>query len=218
MCGWLEKTTFCPKQTRRRKSRMRLIALLSVSTGLMSAADVSPQKLQATKTDRLDFPAGGTLRMPKSIGELTVEGWDEPVVEITTIKSIKVRGDKTPGLDPKELDRIKVTPERKGNEVVITTAFPTFNVLVRPFTGLSNFELEYRIKVPRSAALEIDHRIGEVHIDGMTGDVHATDAMGQITLQLVPGNQYSIDGRSKLGAVDSDVAGQQKKRLKFGHT
>ena len=156
--------------------------------------------------------------MPKCIGELTIEGWDEPVLEITTIKSIKVRGDKPPGIDPKTLDRIEVTPERKGNEVIVRTRFPTFNVLVRPFTGLSDFQLEYRVKVPRTAALDIDNQIGEVHISDVTGDIHATDGMGQITVQVVPGSQYSIDARSKLGSINSDISGEERKRVKFGHT
>src|SRR5215471_11888363 len=45
------------------------------------------------RTDRVAFPPGGTLHLSKSIGELTIEGWDEPAVEITTIKSVKVKGD-----------------------------------------------------------------------------------------------------------------------------
>src|SRR5580704_17744521 len=54
--------------------------LLLASAGLVLADDV-------TKTERFDFPAGGTLRLKNSIGELTVEGWDQPGIEITTIKS-----------------------------------------------------------------------------------------------------------------------------------
>ncbi|MBV8847396.1 MAG: hypothetical protein JO307_31690 [Bryobacterales bacterium] len=196
----------------------RFIFFTMVVSGVLLMPEMRAQDLQRTHTDRLDFPAGGTLRMPKCIGDVTVEGWDEPVLEITTVKSIKVRGDKTPGIDPKKLDRIEVTPERKGNDVIVRTKFPKFNVLVRPFTGLSDFELEYRIKAPRTAALEIGNQIGEVHINEMTGDIHATDRMGQITVQVVPGSRYSVDARSKLGSIYSDVSGREKKRLKFGHT
>ncbi len=42
-----------------------------------------------SKTERMDFPAGGTLRFTNSVGVLTVEAWDRPVVEITTIKSTR---------------------------------------------------------------------------------------------------------------------------------
>jgi hypothetical protein len=201
----------------------RLPALLFAATSLLLAqngsSDLSFTKsLSATNTQRLDLPSGGTLRLNKSIGELTVEGWDQPGLEITTIKWIKIKGDKPPKTDPKQLDKIRVTAERKDNDVVVTTEFPKHFTLVRPFTGLSDFELEYRIKAPRNANLAIDHDIGEVHIEGVTGDIHATDGMGQITVALVPGSQYAIDARSKLGAVDSDPGGQEKKRLKFGHT
>jgi hypothetical protein len=52
----------------------------------------------------------------------------------------------------------------------------------------------------------------------MIGDIHATDGMGQITIQVAPGTSYAIDARTKLGSVDSDLGGEEKKRLKFGHT
>ena len=207
-----------------RRSRVRkLPVLLLAATTLLHAEDASrspsfTKRLSATNTQRLDLPEGGTLRLNKSIGELTVEGWDQPGLEITIIKWIKIKGDKAPKLDPQQLDKIRVTAERKDNDVVVTTAFPKHFTLVRPFTGLSDFELEYHIKAPRNANLAIDHDIGEVHIEGVTGDIHATDGMGQITVALIPGSQYAIDARSKLGAVDSDPAGEEKKRLKFGHT
>jgi hypothetical protein len=194
----------------------KLTLLMLAATGLL-AQDES-KKMQATNTQRLDFPAGGTLRLPKSIGELTVQGWDQPVLEITTIKWIKITGDKPPKTDARALDKIRVTAERKGNDVSVTTVFPKHFVMVRPFTGLSDFELEYRIKAPREARVEIDHQIGEVHIEGMSGDIHATDGTGQITVAVLPGTPFAIDARSKLGAVDSDVSGSEKNRLKFGHT
>ena len=172
---------------------------------------------QLTKTENLDFPAAGGLRLEKSIGELTVEGWDQPGVAIAVVKTVKVKGDKPPKAKTEDLGRIRVTAERKDNDIVVTTTFPKHFILARPFAGLSDFELEYRIKAPRAARLAIKHEIGEIHIQGMIGDIHATNGMGQITVAVVPGTEYTVDARSKLGAIDSDAGGELKKGL-FGHT
>jgi hypothetical protein len=187
--------------------------------GSLTLAFLCPALLIAqseARTDRLSFPLGGTLRLSKSIGELTIEGWDERAVEITTIKSVKIKGDSPPAA--KSLDSIRVTAQQQGGDIVVTTEFPKHFTLFRPFTGLSDFELEYRIKAPREARLVIEHEIGEVHIGGMTGDIRATDGMGQITVAVPPGYSYALDTRSKLGSVYSQLQGQERKRLKFGHT
>jgi hypothetical protein len=166
----------------RPKSRLRpkLAALLLLSAGGLFADDV-----------RLDFPSGGTLHLKNSVGELTVEGWDQPGIEITTIKP----------------DRVRVTATPQKDEVVVTTVAP------KHFS-----DMEYRIRVPRNARLVIDHNQGEVHIDGVTGEMHVTDRKGQITVHVPQDGQYAIDARAKLGAIDSDFPGREDRKLKFGHT
>jgi hypothetical protein len=182
---------------------------------VLAAAFLLPLCAQ-TSTQTLDFPTAGTLRFDKSIGELTIEGWDQPRVEITTIKSIKT------GEEPKDgaawLNRVSVTAERRGNEVVVQTAFPKRFVLIRPVHGgMTPVELEYRVKAPREAMLQIDHQSGEIHIQNMTGAVRATDGRGQITILVPEDASYIIDARTRIGAVDSDFPGTERRKLKFGH-
>ena len=50
-----------------------------------------------------------------------------------------------------------------------------------------NFYLDTRIKVPRDVKLVVDHNIGEIHVDGVTGDIRATTRQGLITLRLPAG-------------------------------
>ena len=121
-----------------------------------------------SKTERMDFPSGGTLRLTNSIGVLTVEAWDRPDVEITTIKSTKVAYDaREREKATHELDRVRVTAERRGDELVITTDFPRYRAFPPyPLAGETNFDLEYRIKAPSTARLIADHDVGEVNIDG----------------------------------------------------
>jgi hypothetical protein len=161
------------------------------------------------------------LRFKNSVGELTVEGWDRPDVEIATIKRTKAEyasRDREKG--SRELDRVRIAVERRGDELVITTDFPRHRVLppsslLRPATG---FDLEYHVKAPMNARLAVDHDKGEVHVDNLTSDVHATVLNGGITLHLPQQGVYSIDAKSDFGGVTCDFPGHERRRpWLFGH-
>lgn len=197
----------------------RLIAFAFIgigASGLLLADDAPILQVQVTHTERLDFPSGGVLRLKNSTGNLTLEGWDRPDVEITTIKSTKSYHPGDRATAAKSLDRIRVVTERHGDELAITTKFPKHNLLVRPILGNSAFELEYRIKLPRSARLIIDHDSGNVSIDAVTGDVHVTDHIGQIILHLPEQGHYAFDAKSDMGSVDCDFPGHERETPFWG--
>lgn len=131
---------------------------------------------------------------------------------MTTIKSTKTAVSTKTG-DAKDrdaanklLEKVKITTERKGDELTVSTAFPKHSKLARPFVGFTDFDLEYRIHVPRTARLDVDEYMGEVHIENTTADIRAVEGLGEITVR-VPEGMYAIDARSKIGAVNSDFAG-----------
>jgi hypothetical protein len=197
-----------------------LIALLGMSCQL-SVGDEPRQKVQVVQTERLDFPSGGLLRFENSIGELTVEGWDKPDVEITTIKSTKAL---YPSRDREkaahELDKVRISIERRGEELVVTTDFPRHRGLPppSPLRAATSFELEYYVKASTNTRLAADHDTGEVHVDDLTSDIHVTVLNGGITVHLPQEGQYSIDAKSDFGGVTSDFPGHNKRRRwLFGH-
>ena len=65
-----------------------LSVVFGVSCVLFAGEELR-QKIQVVHTEHADFPAGGLLTLKNSMGDLTIEGWDRPDVEITTIKSTK---------------------------------------------------------------------------------------------------------------------------------
>ena len=92
---------------------MRIVAVMGFGAGCLPGAAGEPkQKVQVTKTERIDFPAGGRPRLTNSIGVLTVEAWDRADVEIAA--------------------------ERHGHKPVVTTdcprrwPFPPPNILEPP--------------------------------------------------------------------------------------
>jgi len=197
---------------------MRIAALIGFGMGCVLAADEPKQKVQVTKTERIDFPAGGTLRFANSIGVLTVEAWDQPGVEITTIKSSRFEYD-APGRQrvAHELESVRVTAERRGDELVVTTdcpehrPFPPPNIL-DPLAKEAGFDLEYRIKAPSTTRVIADHHRGEVNIDGLTGDIQVTLRRGEIMLHLPQEGRYDIHAKSKFGDVNNDFPGEEKRR------
>ena len=200
------------------KAKLILAAIGFETACLLLAADQPKQdepkqKAQVSKTQRIDFPSGGTLRLKNSVGVLTVEAWDRPDVEITTIKSTKAdieAGEREKAM--RDLDRrVNVATERRGDELVVTTNFPRhrpFGVFY-PLSGNTSFDLEYRIKAPASARIAVDHSLGEVNIDSLAGDIQVTLAQGEILLHLPEEQKYSIHAKSAFGNVSSDFSGPE---------
>jgi hypothetical protein len=200
---------------------MCIVAAIGFGTNcLLLAAGEPRQKAQVSKTERIDFPSGGTLRLTNSVGALTVEGWDRPDVEITTIKSTKFAYDsRDRDKAAHDLEKVRVAVERRGNELVVTTYFLRRRAfLPNPPGGETNFDLEYRIKAPSTARLIADHDVGEVNIDSLVGDIDVTLLQGEIMLHLPEEGRYDIHAKSDFGAVNSDFPGQQKhRRWLIGH-
>src|ERR1700692_2041458 len=57
----------------------------------LSGEDGAKQSVQVTNTQWVNFAPGGTIRVNDSFDYLNVEGWDQPEVEITVIKSTERR-------------------------------------------------------------------------------------------------------------------------------
>ena len=204
-----------------------LITLLGA--GCLLAADKPKQPeptqtIEVTKTQTFDFPANGLLRLKHSTGDLTIEAWDQPNVEITTVKTtLNEYPERERATATAELEKVTVTAERHGDELVVTTGYPRhrkfpFSAAIKdaaiklsPIPAVA-FRLEYHISVPRSARLAIDHNIGAVNVDGVTGDIEATLVQGEIMLHLPEDAQYNIDAKSNYGNVNSDFPGEERRR------
>jgi hypothetical protein len=198
----------------------RMLTVLLGIGCLLFADDEVKQKVQVTHTETAALPSGGRLLLKNSIGEVTVEGWDRPDVEIATVKSTKTEvasADREKASH--ELDKVKVSVERQGADLVVATEYPRRRKFspARLLSPGAGFDLEYRIKAPRNAALEVDHASGEVHVTNLTGDIHATVRDGLITLNLPPEGVYDIDAKSGIGAVISDFPGNTQRSRLFGH-
>jgi len=161
-----------------------------------------------TETHTYSLSAKGTIHLENAAGDVTIEAWDQPRVELTVIKSAP---------DPKLLQKISVTAEAGPNALNIAAKYPKYRRIERPFRWTLNFDLQYRIKAPKTARLVIDEYAGQVNVSGMSGEIRARNGNGDIFL-LMPDGNYAIHAHTKIGEIDSDFPGKQRQNaLLFGH-
>jgi hypothetical protein len=171
-----------------------------------------PQSFKVTSTERVKFPPNGTIRISSSYGYLSVDGWDEPQVEVTITKSTD-RFYK-PGRQEeamRRLERIRVVTERRSEtELSITTSRASRHGTWSPplpHTTKAGVTVDYRLHVPRDSRLVIHHDTGYVLVSDVTGDIEARSHTGDIIVMLPPPGPYSIDARNRIGGIMSDFAG-----------
>ncbi len=100
-------------------------------------------------------------------------------------------------------ERIEVTAEQKGNEVVVKVDYPK---------NIHNFKggVDFTISCPDEADLEISSVSGDIKVDGIagklelqavSGDVDLSDSAGELDVQCVSGNLHLTQiGEAELNA------------------
>src|ERR1700689_993374 len=101
------------------------LALLGATLPVFGEGAIKPPP-EKTTTERVDFAPGGTVHIDGSYGDLNVEGWDRPEVEVTVIKTLPYgHKDKQPDQGASDLDRVRIVTEHKSpSELTISTALP----------------------------------------------------------------------------------------------
>ncbi len=194
----------------------KLSVVFSLGVMLSSLHAEEFKQVQASSTERVNFAPGGLIRLNNSYGEMTVEGWDRPEVEITIVKSMPFDYQaKRPALASQHMEAVRIVTERRSDtELAIGTNLPLrgghFSTLLG-HTTKGGVMLEYQIHVPRDSRLAIHHGTGSVSVSDVTGDIEATVGRGDIMIWLPPGayaaGSYSIDAKTKFGLVSSELEG-----------
>lgn len=168
-----------------------------------------------TKTERAPFAAGGTIHIDHSYGELSVEGWDYPEVELTVTKIPNdIYETDEPAHAEKQANGVSVAFQRKSDtEIDVSTAVAHFRRWTNPFGPKGHVAMEYRLHVPRHSNLVIHHGNGQVMVSGVVGDIDANSNAGDIVLILPDTAQYSIDAKNSFGTVWCDIEGNHRHTL-----
>jgi hypothetical protein len=170
-------------------------------------AAAAKEKVEVMMSDKIEFAEGGTINFRGTWGEVKVEGWDKPFVEITlkktTNKMYAARGEAKAA---KALEKFGYTVEKDSPVSITLKSFqPSSNLLTRPFGGKSQVKLAYTIRVPRRSNLNIDHSMGVVAVNNVSGDLEVKNRVGEVSLTLPAGEKFAVDARSKVGDVSSSA-------------
>jgi hypothetical protein len=212
-----------------------LFGLIATGVALpLSAADRPeetgpPRSFAVTSAEIVDFLPGGMIAINASFGHLTVEGWDEPKVQVTVTKS--TRSFYPPSREKKAergFDQVRVVTERRSDkELAISTLLPVrhgfpFSVLpasfvvTMPKASHRGVTLEYTVHVPRDSRLVVHHDYGYVWVSDVKGDIEVDSHTGDMIVMLPDPGPYSIDAKTGMGSISSDLMGRGNKELLVG--
>jgi len=219
------------------KNQLAMVfGLTTLGTALLAAdgleAKGPKQSFEVTSTERVNFLPGGTIRLANSYGYLTVEGWDEPQVQVTVTKSTdRFYGPEEKPEADRRFEQVRVLTERRSDkELAISTILPARNPLFRSILPLDRIiitkplvpnkkrgvTLEYKVMVPRDSRLVVRHDTGYVWVSDVTGDIDVNSHTGDMIVMLPDPGPYSIDARTRLGSVSSDFTGKGHYRFVAG--
>ena len=158
--------------------------------------------------------ASGTMVIDVRVGDLQIEGWDEPRVEVEAEKVVRAS---TEAKAKPLYDQIQVRLEGGDKEVRLTTLYPP-RKLWRPFRNESKLTVNFRIRMPFDSNLKLKCVDGDVRVSGIVGHEELRVNYGDVEIDVL--HLYDLRSlrahawlgyvQSDLGGMDQDAAGLKK--------
>jgi len=148
--------------------------------------------------------SSGTLVIEARVGDLHIEGWDEPRVEVEAEKVVRASS----AAKSKPLfDQLRVRLEGGDKEARLTTVYPPRSLL-RPFRNESNLTVNFEIRMPFDSNLRLKCVDGDVRVHGIVGREELRVNYGDVEID-VPSlyDLRSLHAHTLLGYVQSDLTG-----------
>lgn len=158
----------------------------------------------------------GTLTLDTRVGDIYVEGWDDPHVRIESEKVVRAKSEEKA---ERQYGRIRIQIQGQDEQVLVRTIYPPRR-LWRPFRGESKLSVNFRIKMPYDANLVLKCVDGDVQVEGLVGNEQLSVNYGDVEIAIPStGNLRLLNARTWLGYVQSDVGGKDQagihQRLKY---
>lgn len=146
----------------------------------------------------------GTLTINTRVGDLDIEGWDNPKLSINAEKLV-IAGSRKKAR--RLYGRVQVQLKGRDHNIRLSTLYPPRRPW-RPFRGESKLSVNFTIHMPYDANLRLKCVDGDVTIRGVSGQIYLNDNYGDVEID-VP-RVYALrllDAHSWLGYVQSDLHG-----------
>lgn len=196
----------------------RIIALAAATAFLILA--FSPAALQADefhKTERYSVRmfSFGTLTINTRMGDLDIQGWDDPRLSVEAEKVVRAGSRKKAAM---LYGRVKVRLEGRDHHIKLSTIYPR-RKLWRPFRDESKLSINFTIHMPYDSNLRLKCVDGDVTVSMITGLVALNVNYGDVEVD-VP-DVYALrllDAHTWLGYVQSDLHGMAEDSAGFGRS
>lgn len=147
----------------------------------------------------------GTLIVDVRTGDLQIEGWDDPHVQIEAEKTVSAR---TKAAAQPKFERVKIFLDGRDKEVRLHAIYPPRRFW-RPFRGESKLSVNFTIHMPYDSNLILKCVDGDIWVRGLTGQVAILDNYGEVEVDVPSIDRLkSLRAETWLGNVQSDLHGE----------
>ena len=150
--------------------------------------------------------AGGEIRIVNTNGTVDVEGVDGNTVEI---RAEKIARSATEDAARELLPRINIKEEKSADRISLET---------ERMSGImigASFEVQYHVRAPRNAVINVTNTNGLVTVKAMSGQVTAHTTNGGVKGTNLSG---AVDARTTNGGVSVDMASVGSGRISLETT
>jgi hypothetical protein len=193
-------------ESRKQKTAVLAFRVLVSSFCFLISALVSPglraDEFSQTSHYAVRMFSVGTLTLDARTGDIVIEGWDEPRLEVEAEKVVRAPSE---AKAKTFYDHVRIDLEGQDKAVRLRTIYPS-RKLWRPFRGESKLSVNLRIKMPAEANVKLHCVDGDVRIRGITGHEVLLVNYGDVEID-VPDVYYlrSLDAHAWLGYVQTDL-------------
>ncbi len=188
-----------------RRVRWFWLALLAGGTLLLVAPSLRGDEFSQIHHYAARLLPYETLVVDTRVGDVYIEGWDEPRVEIEAEKLVRAGSE---AKAKRRYERVKIELTEGEKEVCLRTIFPPRRPW-RLLRGATKLSVNFRIRMPYDAYLMLKCVDGDVQIRGLVGHQRIRVNYGNVEI-VIPSlwRLRSLDARAWLGYVQSDLHGE----------
>ena len=177
-------------KTRTRRS-LALMTALILSTTVAFA-----ETLEDTVEQTLPFASGNLLTLSNTNGDVEIIAWDRDEIEIEARKKVKASSDDRAR---QAFDDLKVSINNSAGGVTIETEYPKGK---GSWWNNVSSSVNYSIRIPQEADLEIETVNGKVFVEGVHGQIDLESTNGGVKAEDAGG---SVTARTTNGGIDVEL-------------
>ena len=170
------------------------LLLLCIGAAIAGAfAFIVPGRVGVSETTITEIAADtpAALEIRSQVGEITVVTGPEGTIQIEAEKEARARNR---GRSEELRNAIRVRVDRQNGTARVVVDLPQ--------TGANeNVSVDLHVRVPHRTSLDITNNVGEVSIEGVTGDIRVQNDVGSIVLKGVDVTQEA-DVQTDTGDVE----------------